>query len=216
MTRPLRVMYVLNSPIGGATLCITDLLQKLPRESYTPFLVLPSFPTEQRLGFLRSLCADLRVVPMGWWNWETGASVFKQLLIAGLENARTAGYIRPVRQLQKCIREWNIDLVHTNTGSVPWGALAARLCGVRHVWHIHEPNGREGPFQHWLPDRLLAQIIVSLSDQVILVSRYVGEVFQCYGLEAKTRVVYQGVNVSAFSANVAGQQLRRVLQVEDN
>ena len=48
------------------------------------------------------------------------------------------GTLPRVLRLVHKIRRDNIALVYTNTATVFEGALAARLVGVPHIWHIHE------------------------------------------------------------------------------
>lgn len=42
------------------------------------------------------------------------------------------------QQLVSIVERRNIDLVITNTSNMPWGALAAGMTNVRHVWLLHE------------------------------------------------------------------------------
>ena len=209
------MMHVLNSPAGGATHCALDIVSGLPCDEYRTFLILPSVPTEEQCRALASLGAEWHVVPMGWWNRKIRLSWPRRIVWSLNQNAQTVGNLRTVYRIARCIRSWGVDIVHTHTGLVPWGAIAARVVGVPHVWHIHEPNGRGKPFQYWLPDSLLERVFERLSDHIILVSKYVGDLFRKRAMRTPMTVAYQGVESGAFRASDSGKKLRGSLGIDD-
>lgn len=70
-----------------------------------------------------------------------------------------------VRRMVDLIKQENVQLVYSNTGAVVTGAIAARLCGIPNIYHIHEiilsPR--------WLA-KAIARMVLGLSDRVITVS----------------------------------------------
>jgi glycosyltransferase involved in cell wall biosynthesis len=93
------------------------------------------------------------------------------------------------------IKGWKCNIVYTNTISVCVGALAAKLLGLPHVWHIHE-FGYEGhrlvfdfgeKFSLWFMNRF--------SDAIIINSYAVAKKYQKYFPLSKIKVIYQAVNV---------------------
>ncbi|MEA2573866.1 MAG: hypothetical protein QOH93_1164 [Chloroflexia bacterium] len=71
--------------------------------------------------------------------------------------------VRSVRFLRNLIRKYHIDIVHSNTSTILSGAVAARLEGVPHVWHVHELFR---PFE----GRVLTRLLYSLAAQVVVPS----------------------------------------------
>ena len=67
--------------------------------------------------------------------------------------------------MRRLIREQGLSIVHSNTTAVLAGALAARLAGVPHVWHVHEITTRPRWFA-WL----MAQCVGRLSQRAVFVS----------------------------------------------
>lgn len=216
MKRLLRILHVLNSSGGGATLCALDLVRSLPRDRYLLSLVVPSEPEAMQRNVLHSLGVDWRVVPMGWWNHKIRLSWSRQIVWGMLDNIRTWGNLRSIYGISQCIRAWQIDIVHTHTGLIPWGALAARGSGVPHIWHIHEPDGAKKPFRYWLPDAWWAYLVERWSDYIVLVSHYVGDIFYRYSYGTPISVVYQGVDIERFSNSEAGKALRASLRIAEN
>ena len=46
--------------------------------------------------------------------------------------------VKAIGQLRSLIKTYHIDIVYSNTTAVLVGALASKICKVKHVWHIHE------------------------------------------------------------------------------
>ena len=76
-------------------------------------------------------------------------------------------------KLAQQLKDWNIDLIYTNSGVIPIGAFAARWSGIPHVWHLREfidldynyhHDWLKPFFNHWLY-RADAQIAISRSIQ---------------------------------------------------
>jgi len=82
-------------------------------------------------------------------------------------------FLRNLINLIKIIRKFNIEIVHTNSGVIPAPALAAKLSGIKHIWHIREWFG---DFKQFWP--LYSAYITGLSDKVVCVSKTMAEQFK--------------------------------------
>lgn len=71
--------------------------------------------------------------------------------------------LKSVRFLRRLIRRYRIDIVHSNTSTILSGAVAARLEGVPHVWHVHE-------LFRPLEGRVLTRLLYALSARVVVPS----------------------------------------------
>lgn len=81
-------------------------------------------------------------------------------------------FLKNIWSITGIIREKQIDIVHTNSGVIPAGALAARLTGKKHLWHIREWFG---DFKKFWP--YYSSYMTSLSDRVICVSKTMASQF---------------------------------------
>ncbi|WP_276348749.1 glycosyltransferase family 4 protein [Daejeonella sp. JGW-45] len=81
-------------------------------------------------------------------------------------------FLKNIRSITRIIRKEQIDIVHTNSGVIPAGALAARLTGKKHLWHIREWFG---DFKKFWP--YYSSYMTSLSDRVICVSETMASQF---------------------------------------
>ncbi|MEO8204863.1 MAG: glycosyltransferase [Chthoniobacterales bacterium] len=76
------------------------------------------------------------------------------------------------RKLANLIRREGVDLVHTNTGVILNSAVAAKLAGAKHIWHIRDWFGEFGAM--WKP---YSKYIAGFSAYVLCVSRAIAGQF---------------------------------------
>ncbi len=98
-----------------------------------------------------------------------------------------------VFRLVSLFRRIKPDVVHTNNVLVLPGAVAARMLGIPHVWHV-----REMIEHHHLPSllwKIWRRIILTFSARVICISSAVREQF---GEEWKAVVIHDGIDTQLF------------------
>jgi exopolysaccharide biosynthesis WecB/TagA/CpsF family protein len=104
--------------------------------------------------------------------------------------------LRPVRKLVKLIRQYDYRIVHTHTArSALVGRMAARICGVRHVHHVHSPTSRDTARRFTNRVNMgIEWLSLRGADAIVAVSHSLGEYVRqqnlCKGL---LRVVPNGV-----------------------
>lgn len=117
-------------------------------------------------------------------------------------------FIRNVAYIHKVVRNYRIDIVHTNSGVVPAGALAAKLAGKKHFWHIREWFG---DFKAFWP--YYSTYMTSLSDKIICVSQTMATQFK-----DKTKVVsiYNGFTIPEIpKLELISRDLKKSLEDSD-
>jgi len=209
----LRILYVLNASGGGATQGILELLRALPRDEYEAFLVTPDQPDERQGHIFDDLTRAWFHIPMTWWNRKDELPWHWRMLVWGRGWLKTLGHLLPLLRLCRIIRAYEVDVVHTNTVMILDGALAARLCGVPHIWHIKEWIGSQARVKFLLPDQWLVKAITGLSARVIVMTHFVGEIFFRHSAGTNVQVVYDGVNLSDFGSSDSGAALRAKLGI---
>lgn len=115
---------------------------------------------------------------------------------------------RDVVRLVRIIAEENVQLVYSNTGAVVTGALAARLCEIPNVYHIHEIIVRPS----WLA-KGIARMVLGSSSEVIAVSGPVREQLEHYGKpgDPPVRVIHNGLDPNRFDGVTGVEAVRRAL-----
>ncbi len=172
------------SELNGAERMLADLLERINRNKYDPVLVIPQpGPLGERLS--RSGIATL-VIPMKWWL--TGR---KEIL---LQPFKWLWNIWGVLKLVSFLKKEGTRLVVSNSIVNFSGALAARVCGLPHVWIIHEIVGRKSDGLCFiLGVSQLKNLIRKFSSQVVANSV---ATWKAMGHQAERIIVYNGVDFS--------------------
>lgn len=160
------VLLVHNSgDLYGASRSLLRLSTALVARGFVPHVVLPEegalAPRLRALGASVSIMPELRVIT-------------RQIYASPAALLRFAlGFPAAVWRLRALIRRTGAELVHTNTGVIVSPALAARLAGVPHIWHIRDSFQEFGRI--W---PLYERYIRRFSDRVICVSGAIAAQFE--------------------------------------
>jgi glycosyltransferase involved in cell wall biosynthesis len=193
----MRICFVSHSAgRGGAEKALLELLVALKERGVECFCVLPRRgPMSESLEAMDVTSA---IVPYGWW-----AGRDRSLLQRARRALRTLVHLPAVVSL---IREWKCDLVYTNTIAICAGALAARLAGRGHVWHIHEFGREDHQLNFDLGERLSLRAIDRLSSACIVNSHAVAAKYGRSIGQAKLHVVDYAVDVAAVGRAAADRE----------
>jgi glycosyltransferase involved in cell wall biosynthesis len=122
------VLYVQpNSEVGGSDIALARTIEAMATTGQRSSVILPvNGPLVARM---RKAGAEVYFLPM---------KQLRTLPSVTYQGAYLARFIPTVLRLRRKIRQIDPDLVHTNSAYCLYGALAAKLAGVPHVWHIRE------------------------------------------------------------------------------
>lgn len=86
----------------------------------------------------------------------------------------------------------NVDVIHSNTTAVDFGAKLARKLNKPHIWHIREFGKEDFNFHYF--HRNLPHYINSNSDRIIAISRTIYKSWASRGIDEKKFIhIYDGV-----------------------
>jgi glycosyltransferase involved in cell wall biosynthesis len=195
-----KILLVHNSAdIYGASRSLLRLAQRLDRSQFQPLVLLPED------GPLAKLLTESEIETLLFPN-------LRVITRPVLRSARIApwmlGFLPSALSLASILRKKNISLVHTNTGVICNSAMAARLAGITHIWHIRDWFQEFGPL--WKP---YSRYILALSRKVLCVSRAISTQFPP---SEKIEVLNNGVDLSEFPPITHEESLasRRALGLE--
>ena len=191
---------------GGASLGIYEMLRGRRRDAVVPFAVMPSGAEEQEAR-VRPLFEAMRVMPVPWWNRNVEAGWLRRGAYTLGRWRHGVSQSRTQRAIEDVIEAWDIDLVHTGTALTVAGALAARACRVPHVWHIKEEIGQQGRVRFPYADAKLIAYMTGLSARIIVMSAFIGRIFQAHGAGGTLAVVPDGVDLVPYRSGTS-QALR--------
>lgn len=177
-----------SSQKGGAERALIETIEALKKKGVDCYVLIP-----ENGPFIYEL--RKRNIPFSkisykrWIDWES-SPLWKRLKDAIIN----LFMIFPI--VLKMI-EWQCDIVYTNTVGVSVGAIAARIIGRPHVWHIHEFFGREeNDIVFHFGQNLSLKLIDKLSALCIVTSNAIAQKYKQYIMPTKVRVIYQSVTVS--------------------
>lgn len=206
-------MHIISSPHGGATLGLFEWIKKSAEmgDGLHHYLVFCAPDAVQKVSAIRPFVKGIAGVAMEWWNTKKHVPPLQRLLeYLRIQQLSRFG-IKPHIELLRLIKQWRIDLIHTNNSVLQAGAIAARQARLPHLWHIRESIGEAGYLHFPLKDSALVRHIRNLCDQVVPMSDYVGEIFRHHGTQ-NIRTIYDGIESRDFKsarAQSAGKALRR-------
>jgi glycosyltransferase involved in cell wall biosynthesis len=201
-----KILFISHSPYrGGAEYSLFYLLQGLDRSKYEAFVLFPrDGPIKEKVDSLgwRTLS-----IPMPWW-------------IAG--DHRSVRHLwrllwrlpRRLYLVRKLIREWRIDIVYTNTICCFDGAIAAKLEGKPHIWHVREMLNCNRNMKSYMPVSLMSFFISVLSDRILVPSFAASN-----GLGGKKKrknisIISNGIDLQKFSVINPKEGLRKILGLD--
>lgn len=199
MTR--RILFVSATGYhAGAEVMLLELVTHLDQRRWQPRVVLP---------FAGPLSATLDRAGVAWRVWPLAAPRTRQSLTSPVALAGLASRLPgSVVALARWLRAERIALVHTNSSAVADGALAARLAGVPHVWHVRERLPLGGRARSaW------GRLMVGLSDRVICISRAVQAQVRRWQNHPRVVVVPDGVDVKTLVPQRPAAAVRTALGV---
>lgn len=186
----LRILVVMHGAgKGGVEQAIITLCRCLDRERFEPIVVFPSegYAKDelQKMG-IKVLVSPMECfIPPGYLSSKCMEKYYYNRFLF-LLNER-------VRNIVDIIRENDIDMVHSSTLTVAEGALAARISGVPHIWHIH---GKYSTNHAFLPIKSVYSFLEGFSTRIVAVSNSVKEFISRYiPQQDKIDVVFNGIDL---------------------
>lgn len=199
---PATILYVHSSDeMYGADKILLEIVENLPPTRFRPLVVIPT-----DVPYAGQLTRALAARGIQMVHYPTAILRRKYFtpwgLLQYLWRLACSTWF-----LARLIRLEQVGLVHSNTAAVIPGALAARLTGAPHIWHVHEIITRPRflwRFTSWLLPRLSARVVaVSAATRDHLCA---GDPLN----ETKAIVIHNGIDGAPFAyAGAAGVALRR-------
>jgi glycosyltransferase involved in cell wall biosynthesis len=198
------VLFIASrSDIAGGEKYLLSVLRHLDRSRFVPIVALPGGGAFK--GALDALGVENLVLPANY-TWLQPPQTWYPFLQAVPSR---------VNALAGLIQQRGIALVHTNSNQILDGALAAKLCGVHHVYLAHIEFQDDLPIFERFPlsQASFGALMAELSGRVIAVSNQVAESLQPNVRGGRLQVIHNGLEIEAFDRAVACKSdgLRREL-----
>lgn len=174
-----------TSNLGGAERSLLHLIENLDKNIFTCYAIVPGngpLNNELRDRKVRIINFDLL-----WWTLPKGTQRSKEINIR-LHKDNAA-------KLATIIKNKKIKLLITNTSVICEGAIAAKLLGIPHIWHIRKLGEKDHGFIFKLGLAKVARFINDYSDKIFFNSIAVSNEFIKYIGKEKSEIVYNSISV---------------------
>jgi glycosyltransferase involved in cell wall biosynthesis len=187
-TSEMKVCFISHSCLrGGAELSLLELIDALLQRGVQCACVLPG------RGTLNDLLADRGVetivVPFKQWV-HTRKTFFGQA-----RRMLPLRHIPAIFRLVTVIKRLRCDVVYTNTIAVGAGAVAAKIAGKPHIWHIREFGYDDHKLSYDLGLSVSRKLIGRLSSACIANSKAVAEEYRPSLTGTELTVIYNSVEM---------------------
>ncbi len=203
LSRGRRVVFINATGYwAGAEAMLLDLATHLDPAQWRPLVLLP---------FVGPFSSALTQAGVAWRVWPLAAPRTRQDLRSGRALLRLGLRLPPsVVRLAAWLRREQTALVHTNSSAALDGALAARLAGAPHVWHVRERLPLGAPLRS-----LWCRAMLGLSAAVVVNSRAVRAQWGSRAADLRLHVVPDGLDLSTFTPRRAAAEVRAELGLGD-
>lgn len=173
-----------SSDLYGASNSLVRSLIALTKKDFEPVLILSEpGPLSKLLG---GMGIEVRFIRLGVLRKK----YFNLLHIWN----RLYYTIKAVIKIRKVLRSEKFDLALTNTVVVISGAIAAKLSGVKHIWHV-----RETVVDPLLFKWFIIELLKNTGDSVFFVSEASRDNYLPWLEKKVLKVIYNGIDTDKFS-----------------
>lgn len=214
----MRVLLVQPSnAVAGAELSALQILEGLSQRYGVAYHVaLPPPDNSLYVSMLRKTSDGVINLPLMTWHRSTVNSLQTQI-VSLLYRLYKGQLFSSIFRLLRYVRDHKIDIIYSNSGLCPVGAMVARLAGIPHIWHLREKMGTGSEFPLYLGDRFSKHLFRDWSARLICNSQFTAGFFADKPL--KVTIILNGIETQQFSTPEAlsqGKTLRQSLQVSEN
>ena len=197
----MRVAFITHyCELYGANCSMLNLIDGLVPLGVKPFVIVPH--DGDIIAALTKRSVPYLVVPHQYWSSVFSASRgFVGRMVRYVKWKKDAlGRMRInlliLPQVVRQLKEWDIDIIYTNSSVIPLGAFAAFWTRKPHVWHLREFGDLD---YHLILDwgKVLTNLILRRASTQICVSEAIRSHFSKGLVEGKYHVIYNGVATEA-------------------
>ncbi len=186
---------------AGAEAMLVDLTANLDRKRWDPLVLVPF--AGRLAEALSRAGVEVQVQPLA-------VLANRRQLRSPAALGRLAGALPcSALRLARLARRRGAALVHSNSSALLDGALAARLAGIPHVWHVRETIPQSPLFR-----ALFGRAALGLSSSVLCISRAVRAQFGRLADDPRLRIVHDGLDTRRFVATRPREEVRRSLGLD--
>ncbi len=184
----MKICFVSHSAgLGGAERILLETIDVLSERRFACHVLLPGEGELARELHSRGVPIKfIQPASLAAWEypslWERAKAAIK-IGVAALATARM-------------VREWKCDVVHSNTVTTCHGAIAAKLLGLPHLWHLQEFGEEDQGLIFYFGHNFSCRLFGYLSTVVIVLSKALAGKYGRLIDPSKIAVIYPSMHLA--------------------
>jgi glycosyltransferase involved in cell wall biosynthesis len=193
--KKITVLYITHYPLlYGANRSLLSMINAI-KDSITPVVVIPEKGPVCKI--LEKQKIKYCIIPFGVPFYFKQQITFSFLWKMALKTVTYPFlHLQSMLKLYKCIKENNVQLIHSNSSIITVGYRIGRFMKIRHIWHLREFQDKDYDllpyFWHkpYMKNLYRKSIVISVSKAL---AKY-------YSLENQAKVIYNSVSINPDNA----------------
>ncbi len=185
----MKILWISHSQkLGGAERGLAEAVHGLIVNRHEIWVIVPS--EGELASVLRKHGATVFAVPYRWWVHDGN------MPLTWAQRAwYTGSHFRAAYRIARVVRRFKPEIMITNAMPVPAGALAAKFCGIPHIWCLHEFGERDQNLVFDLGKRFSFWFIHKMSDKVTVNSKALWNFVLQQLPDANLAIVYYAIDI---------------------
>lgn len=189
----MNILYVVHyNEKGGATLSFLEMISII-RNEHNVYVVTP-----HKKGFLPQQLDTMRIPHCNahyfWWEIATPSNrILANIKILIYRILNIWNYVEACR-LKRKIKKEKIELIHSNSSVVNFGALLSQKTGIPHVWHLREYGEEDFGLKRVVSENRFRREMNEFAVKYIAISQSIKRKFSNIVDENKICQIYNGVS----------------------
>lgn len=185
----MNVLFVANcATMYGANTSMLQLIKQLKKDNFNVYVWLPK--NGPIIKELRKLKCTYKIIGNYIAAHEINDISRKERVNNLFKN------ILWIKRNVWLVKDWDIDIIHTNSAVDYIGGLLSLYTGVPHVWHIREMMQDDYGLEYDLPK--LSYYLLKRAHKVIFISKATENKWKNAGLYKNSCVIYDGFDIEHY------------------
>jgi glycosyltransferase involved in cell wall biosynthesis len=204
------ILYIHHTAdIGGATVKLFELIKYLDRLKYNPSVIFLS--DGDAVSVMKKEIDEVYVYPdISIYPHAEGGYFPVKSFRPWYQFSKLFSILPSSFKLKSILLQMDIDLIHINTSPQIPSLIAARIAGIKCIFHLREVL-REGVFG--LRKYFIQYLISEYSDWIISIAKYNATKIK---KSNKLSIIYDSVDLDKFNPGISGQEVRNQYQINND
>ena len=187
----MNILYIAHERnMGGASKCLLDLAVEMKKKGHNVYVLVPIKNCRVQKELEKKGIVVFSMFFL-WWQYPMYWSKCLKLVF------RMSYFLENFSVLRagKYIKEYKIDIIHSNSSVIDFGMKISKRYHIKHIWHFREFGDLDYQLEYFRgKEKSLSQINKSGS-QIIFISKRVYLYYQKWIEKSISHVIYDGIDL---------------------